>query len=139
MVFKLMSGTFGDDGLISKHKVFHADTPEACWQHMYDTVRDASGPYAKLTRLEMLTCWVEEHTNLDDDYSAVRTDNPYPGSIKQFDPPDYIKVLMGQPQSYFEGADSLRQREAETGPVFERPSFEETMDLLSDLRKTGLF
>ncbi len=113
-MFKVMQGRFGVDGLESKWKIFHADTEDACWKHIYDAVRDASGPYAKLSRLEMLASWVEEHTDLDDDYSAVRVTVPYP-SVKQFEPPEYIKSLMNHPEAYFEGYDSLRQRDAEIG------------------------
>jgi hypothetical protein len=105
-MFKVMNGEFGDDGLISKHKVFEAETAEACWKHIYDTVLDAEGQFAKLTRLEALTGWVEEH-NGPGDYDHVWVQHPYPHAAKP-EVPDWIKHLMGLPMATFDGTERLR-------------------------------
>lgn len=107
-VFKVMQGTFGIDGLEHKWSVFHSETADACWMHIFDTVMDAEGPMAKHTRLDILGSWVEEHNSIEDDYDAVRSNIPYPGAVVQPDVPNYIKALMGRPEKDFHGTEKMR-------------------------------
>lgn len=132
-VFKVMQGRFGVDGLEHKWSVFQAEDEIACWKHIFDTVMDAEGPMAKHIRADMLASWIEEHTDPNDDYSAIRTNDPYPGSIQVFTPPDYIRALMGRPGRDFEGTERLRQPELTGGAAFVKVISELPRSLINEL------
>lgn len=81
--FKVMTGPFGTDGLISKHAVFKGASVEACGDWLLEQIAAAPN---RMALDELILHWIEEHTDPDDDYSAVRVDEPYPQDKRHDDP-----------------------------------------------------
>ena len=88
-VFKVMDGTWYEDGLVTSWGVFCAPTADECWEYIAKQAEE--GPIA--VRGDAVTYWVEEYESADRDSKPIWVTHPYPQK-SQPDMPDWFKERM---------------------------------------------